>query len=69
MADAATLNELDRRIAAVRANIREFIKQATASPDATVEGLVPGRISELYILLAALLKEREVINPTSRHQR
>ena len=59
MADNPTLIELDRRIAAVRENIRELIEQATAYSGAAGEDLTADRLAEQDALLAALLKERE----------
>jgi hypothetical protein len=59
MTDAEALIELDRRIAAVRENIRDLIEQATAYSGAAAEDLTADRIAQQDALLAALLKERE----------
>jgi hypothetical protein len=59
MADAATLIELDRRIAAVRDNIRQLVEQAAAYSGAADESRTADRIAEQDAKLAALLKERE----------
>jgi hypothetical protein len=59
MADAATLIELDERIAIIRDNIRELTEQATAFSGATDEARTADRIAEQESLLASLLKERE----------
>lgn len=58
MADVATLVELDKRIAAIRANLRELTEQASAFSGAGDEDRIAGRIEEQEMRLAALLKER-----------
>lgn len=57
----ATLAELDRRIAAVRENIRELTEQAAAYSGAEDEAHAADLIAEQEKLLAALLKERQVL--------
>jgi hypothetical protein len=59
MATAATLLELNERIAAIRENIRELTEQATAFSGAEDEARTAERIAEQELLLASLLKERE----------
>jgi hypothetical protein len=59
MSDAATLIELDKRIAAVRENLRVLIEQAAAYSGAAAESLAADRIAQQDALLAMLLKERE----------
>jgi hypothetical protein len=59
MAHAATVIELDERIAAIRDNIRELAEQATAFSGAGDEARTADRIAEQEQLLAALLKERQ----------
>jgi hypothetical protein len=59
MADAAILAELDRRIAAVRDNIRQLIEQAAAYSGAADEDRSADRIAAQDAQLTALLKERE----------
>jgi hypothetical protein len=59
MADAATLAELDRRIAAVRDNIRQLIEQAAAYSGAADEDRSADRIAAQDAQLTALLNERE----------
>lgn len=59
MADAATLIELDKRIAALRENIRQLIEQATAYSGAADEARADDRIAEQDAQLTELLKERE----------
>ena len=56
---AASLIELDGRIAAVRDNIRELTEQAAAFSGAGDETRAADRIAEQELLLAELLKERE----------
>jgi hypothetical protein len=62
MADAANLIELDNRIAAVRDNIRELMEQAAAFSGAGDETRAADRMAEQEQLLAALLKERELLS-------
>lgn len=59
MAAAATLVELDERIAAIRENIRELTEQAAAYSGAEDEARTADRIAEQEQLLATLLKERQ----------
>jgi hypothetical protein len=59
MAAAATLVELDERIAAIRENIRELTEQAAAYSGAEDEARTADRIAEQESLLASLLKERQ----------
>jgi hypothetical protein len=59
MTDAAILIQLDKRIAAIRENIRELIEQATAYSGAADEARAADRIAEQDAQLTALLKERE----------
>ena len=61
MADATTLEELDRRIALIRDNIRELTEQAAALSGAGDESRVADRIAEQEEALAELLKEREAL--------
>ncbi len=58
---AATLAELDERIAAVRENIRELTEQAAAYSGAEDDARAAERIAEQEELLAALLKERQML--------
>jgi hypothetical protein len=59
MAEAVTLVELDKRIAATRENIRNLTEQATAYSGAADEARTSDRIADQEAKLAALLKERE----------
>jgi hypothetical protein len=59
MADPNVLAELDKRIAAVRENIRTLTEQAAAFSGASDEERVAERIAEQEALLAKLIKERE----------
>ncbi len=63
MPDAATLIELDERIAAIRENISELTEQAAAFSGAADETLTADRIAEQEAMLAKLLKEREALSP------
>jgi hypothetical protein len=59
MASAATLVELDERIALIRENIRELTEQAAAYSGAEDEARNADRIAEQEQLLASLLSERQ----------
>jgi predicted ATPase len=59
MTDDATLIELNRRIDAIRDNIRQLIEQAAAYSGAADEARTADRIAEQEAKLAALLKERD----------
>jgi predicted ATPase len=61
MTDAATLIELDRRIDAIRDNIRQLIEQAAAYSGAADEARTADRITEQEAKLEALLKERDAL--------
>ncbi len=61
MADAATLRDLDQRIAIARDNIRELTEQAAALSGAEDESRAADRIAEQEQALAALLKERQAL--------
>lgn len=61
MSAAATLIELDERIAAIRENIRELTEQATAYSGSADEARTADRIAEQEAQLAALVKEREAL--------
>jgi hypothetical protein len=56
---AASLVELDERIAAIRENIRELTEQAAAYSGAEDETRTADRIAEQEKLLASLLQERK----------
>jgi hypothetical protein len=61
MPNAAALEELERRIAIVRDNLRELIEEATAFSGAANDTLISGRIADQEAELAALLKERDAL--------
>jgi hypothetical protein len=58
MTDPVAFQELDGRIAAIRANIRELTEQAAAFSGAGDESRIADRIAEQEEALAELLKER-----------
>ena len=60
MADPNVLAELDKRIRAVRENIRTLTEQAAALSGAEDEERAATRIAEQESLLAKLVKEREM---------
>ena len=60
MADPNVLAELDKRIRAVRENIRTLTEQAAALSGAEDEERAATRIAEQESLLATLVKEREM---------
>jgi hypothetical protein len=61
MADAETINELDKRIQTVRAQIHLLIEQETTRfvEGAAVKQILPDRITAQFALLVALAEERE----------
>jgi len=61
MADAEKLAELDRRILAVRENIRLLTEQAAAYSGAADEERSAARIDAQDALLTKLLEEREAL--------
>jgi len=61
MTDAATLIELNRRIDAIRDNIRQLIEQAAAYSGAADEARTADRIAEQEAKLAELLQERDAL--------
>jgi hypothetical protein len=61
MVDAATLQDLEERIAIARDNIRELTEQAAALSGAGDEDRLADRIAEQEQLLSTLLKEREAL--------
>jgi hypothetical protein len=61
MTDVA-LQDLDRRIAAIRDNIRELIEQAAAYSGAADEDRNADRIAQQEAQLATLLEQREALS-------
>jgi hypothetical protein len=61
MLNAADIEELDRRIAIIRNNLRELVEEAAAFSGAADETLVSSRIADQEAELAALLKERDAL--------
>ena len=61
MADARMLEDLDRRIAVIRDNIRQLAEQAAALSGAEDEARAADRIAVQEQALAKLLKEREAL--------
>ena len=64
-----SLEEVDRRIAIVRDNIRELTEQAAALSGAEDETRAADRIADQEERLAELLKERESLINSSRPPR
>lgn len=61
MTDAATLIEIDGRVAAIREKIRSVSEQAPATHGTANERRSSDRIAALEELLAVLIKEREAL--------
>jgi hypothetical protein len=61
MTDPLSLEELDRRIAIVRENLRQLIEQAAARSGAADEALASDRIAQQSEELERLTKERDVL--------
>jgi hypothetical protein len=57
-----TIPEIDKRIAAIRENLRELIEQATAFSGAADEERTSERISEQEEELERLTKQREALS-------
>jgi hypothetical protein len=58
MADAELIQQIERRIAAVRENLRELTEQATAFSGAADESRMADRIADQEERLAKLLQEQ-----------
>ncbi len=61
MTDPTSLEELDRRIAIVRENLRQLIEQAAAQSGAADEALASDRIAQQSEELDRLTKERDAL--------
>ena len=61
MSDPADAIEIDKRIAAVRGNLRELVEQAAAYSGAADEGRTSDRIAEQERQLTTLLEERQAL--------
>jgi predicted ATPase len=61
MTDPLSLEQLDRRIAIVRDNIRQLIEQAAARSGAADEALASDRIAQQSEELERLTKERDAL--------
>ena len=59
MTDPSSIEELDRRIAIVRDNLRQLIEQAAARSGAADEALASDRIAQQSEELERLTKERD----------
>jgi hypothetical protein len=61
MTEALSIEELDRRIAIVRENLRQLIEQAAARSGAADEALASDRISQQSEELDRLTRERDAL--------
>jgi hypothetical protein len=61
MTDPLSLEELDRRIAIVRENLRQLIEQAAARSGAADEALASDRIAQQSDELDRLTRERDAL--------
>ena len=61
MTDPSSIEELDRRIAILRDNLRQLIEQAAARSGAADEALASDRISQQSDELDRLTKERDAL--------
>lgn len=61
MSEALSLEELDRRIAILRDNLRQLIEQAAARSGAADEALASDRITQQSEELDRLTKERDAL--------
>jgi hypothetical protein len=63
MANSASLQELDQRIAIARANLRELTEQAAGFSGGDNEARAADRIADQEGELAKLLAERKALEP------
>ncbi len=61
MTDPSSIEELDRRIAIVRENLRQLIEQAAARSGAADEALASDRIAQQSEELERLTRERDAL--------
>jgi len=57
-----TINEIDKRIAAIRENLRELVEQAATDTGDAVEEFISRRISQQEAQLEALMKQRDELS-------
>jgi cell division protein FtsB len=61
MPNAADIIEIDKRIAAIRDNIRELVEEAAAFTGAADDSLIADRIAVQEAKLANLQRERDAL--------
>jgi len=59
MADSNELDEIDRRIAILRDNLRNLVEQAAAYSGAADDARISERIADMEARLSELLKQRD----------
>ena len=62
MSDPQELDEINRRIAILRDNLRNLVEQAAAYSGATDEARISERIADVEARLAELMKQRDVLS-------
>ena len=65
---AASIAEIDERIAVLRENLRELVEQAAARSGAADEELVSQRISEQEAELELLTKQRDELSRLAKRR-
>ena len=59
MAETSELDEIDRRIAILRDNLRNLVEQAAAYSGAADDARISERIADMEARLSELLKQRD----------
>ncbi len=62
MVDPDDLDEINRRIAILRDNLRNLVEQAAAYSGAADDARISGRIADMEARLAELLKQRDAVS-------
>ncbi len=62
MVDPDDLDEINRRIAILRDNLRNLVEQAAVYSGAADDARISGRIADMEARLAELLKQRDAVS-------
>ncbi len=66
MVDTDDLDEINRRIAILRDNLRNLVEQAAAYSGAADDARISERIADMEAKLAELLKQRDAVSMVSK---